>query len=75
MFRKFLDGLIFGSGFAVAFVFIAYVGLQVIIPAVVNSANKAPEFHNPKTAEVIEQEASTEPKLGSNTGLDRKSVV
>ena len=36
MFRKFLSGLVFGSGFAIAFVFIAYIGLQIIFPAVLN---------------------------------------
>ena len=59
MFNKFLSGLVFGSGFAIAFVLIAYLGLQVIIPAVINSANKAPEFSDSKSAEVIEQESSS----------------
>ena len=69
MFKKFLNGLVFGSGFAVAFVLIVYVGLQVIIPAVVNSSDKTPELHDPKTAEVIEQESSTEPEVSSNSGF------
>lgn len=70
MVKKFLDGLVFGSGFAIAFILIAYLGLQVIFPAVVNTSNNTPEFHEPKTAKVIEQEASTESKVVSNGGFN-----
>ncbi|MCG7567856.1 hypothetical protein MHM95_16410 [Pseudoalteromonas sp. CnMc7-15] len=63
MFKKFLSGLVFGSGFAIAFVFIAYLGLQVVIPAAINSSNKNPEFHDAKSAEVIEQETSIAPMM------------
>ncbi|NVK58386.1 MAG: hypothetical protein HWE26_22605 [Alteromonadaceae bacterium] len=59
MFNKFLSGLVFGSGFAIAFVLITYLGLQVILPAVINSSNKTPEFRDSKSAEVIDQESSS----------------
>ena len=66
MFNKFLSGLVFGSGFAIAFVFIAYLGLQVLLPAVINSSNKTPEFNDSKAAEVIEQEPPSTPKMTTN---------
>lgn len=69
MFKKFLNGLVFGSGFAIAFVFIAYVGLQLVIPAVVNNSNKSPEFTDAKSAEVIEQEQSAFPKQSADKGF------
>ena len=67
MLNKFLSGLVFGCGFAIAFVFIAYLGLQLILPAVINSSNKTPEFNDSKSAEVIEQESSSTPKMTTNS--------
>ncbi|EGM78975.1 hypothetical protein Rhein_0833 [Rheinheimera sp. A13L] len=69
MFRKFLSGLVFGFGFAIAFVFVAYVGLQLIIPAVINNSNKTPEFSDAKPAEVIEQESASHPRLGAESNF------
>lgn len=67
MFNKFLSGLVFGSGFAIAFVFITYLGLQVLLPAAINSSNKTPEFKDSKSAEVIEQEPSPTPQMATET--------
>lgn len=57
MFKKILNGLIFGSGFAIAFLAILYFGLQIIFPGVNSSSDRVPEFSsNAQKAEVIEQE-------------------
>ena len=56
MFKKFLNGLIFGSGFSIAFLAILYFGLQLIFPGVNGSSDRVPEFSNTQKAEVIEQE-------------------
>ena len=70
MFKKFLSGIVFGSGFAIAFVFICYLGLQVVIPTLVNRSNKAPEFNNEKSASVIEQETSSTPQVATDTDFN-----
>lgn len=70
MFKKFLSGLVFGSGFAIAFVFIAYIGLQVIFPAVLSSSDKTPEFNDSKSAGVIEQESSSMAQIAAGTSFE-----
>ena len=70
MFKKFLSGIVFGSGFAIAFVFICYLGLQVVIPTLVNRSSKAPEFNNEKSAAVIEQETSSTPQVATDTDFN-----
>lgn len=67
MFNKFLSGLLFGSGFALAFVLIAYVGLEVILPSAISSSDKTPEFHEFKSAEVIEQQSPLSPQVSTDT--------
>ncbi|MDN3652749.1 hypothetical protein QWY77_08220 [Thalassotalea ponticola] len=69
MFKKFLSGLVFGSGFSIAFLLIAYIGIQVLIPLVINSQNKSPEFQDSKSAEVIEQESSSNPQVSLDRGF------
>jgi len=69
VFKKFLNGLVFGSGFAIAFIFIAYVGLQILIPAVIKNSDKSPEFTDAISAEVIEQEQSGVPKQSADKGF------
>jgi hypothetical protein len=56
VFKKFINGLIFGSGFGIAFLAILYFGLQIILPGVNESSDRVPEFSNAQKAEVIEQE-------------------
>lgn len=56
----------FGCGFAIAFVLIAYFGLQVLLPVVLNSSHKTPEFSNSKSAEVIEQGSPYSPHMTTN---------
>ncbi|WP_413701982.1 hypothetical protein ACLKMH_10920 [Psychromonas sp. KJ10-10] len=70
MFKRFVNGIVFGSGFAIAFIFIAYIGLQVVIPTLINSSNKTPEFNNVKSAEVIEQDASSTLKMTTDTNFN-----
>jgi hypothetical protein len=50
--KKFLHGLVFGSGFGVAFVAIWIVGIWYVIPRVMETKFNEPEFDNPKVAEV-----------------------
>lgn len=70
MFKKFFSGIVFGSGFAIAFVFISYLGLQVVIPTLINSSNKTPEFNDAKSADVIEQETSSSPQEATDTDFN-----
>ena len=56
MLKKFLNGLIFGSGFAIAFLAMLYFGLQMIFPSVNDSSDRVPEFSNAQKVEVIKQE-------------------
>lgn len=59
MLRKFVDGLIFGAGFAVAFVVVWSVSMAYVIPQVVESAatrTKEPKFENPTEAQLAEKE-------------------
>jgi len=61
MFRKFIEGLVFGSGFAIALVVIWTIGMSLVVPRVITSfvpAGKAPEFHNPSEAKVVEPTSS-----------------
>jgi hypothetical protein len=52
MLKKFLNGLIFGTGFGIAFVIICVVGMTYLLPKTFEMAQKEPEFKNPKTAEI-----------------------
>ncbi len=61
VFKKFMHGFVFGSGFAIAFVVITYTGFAMIIPTMFNATSEAPAFKDAKTAKVIEQESSPAP--------------
>lgn len=58
MFKKFLNGLAFGSGFGIAFLIIWFVGMSYILPASIKTAydtsSKEIEFSNPHLAEIAE---------------------
>ena len=57
MLTRFLDGLVFGSGFAIAFVAIWTLAMSFVIPSVmerVATTTKQPEFNNPRDAQVAE---------------------
>lgn len=57
MLKRFLDGLIFGTGLAIAFVIVTTVGWYLVIPKILSSATvetKQPTFDNPKEAVVAE---------------------
>ena len=58
MFRKFLHGLIFGAGFGVAFAAVWIISLSYILPEVMESKYKEPDFNNPKVAEVVQPKES-----------------
>lgn len=53
MLKKLLDGLIFGTGLAVAFVIVSAIGLHFALPRILSSATmetSQPTFDNPKEA-------------------------
>lgn len=57
MLKKFIDGIIFGLGFAVAFVIIGSLGLAYVVPRMLESTvtkTKEPKFANPTEARVIQ---------------------
>ena len=62
MLKKFTDGLIFGSGFAVALIIILSLGIIFVLPKALDTLSpahpKAPEFKNPKPAEAFIPEPS-----------------
>ncbi len=53
MFKKFLQGLIFGSGFGIAFVTILIIGIYYIAPTIFRNEFKELEFTNPKEADGV----------------------
>lgn len=57
MLKKFLDGLVFGGGFAIAFVAIWTIGMLFVVPRMMESittSTKQPEFHNPTEAKIAD---------------------
>ncbi len=65
MLKKFLEGLVFGSGFALAFILIWAIGMSFVMPRLVTSfttETRQPEFKNPKEAEVAEPRPSMAPE-------------
>ena len=55
MLRKFLDGLVFGAGLAIAFVAVWSISMYFVIPrlmASVTTETKVPKFENPSDAQV-----------------------
>lgn len=66
MLKKFLDGLIFGSGVAIAFVVVWVIWMSIVIPRVITSfattETKQPVFENPREAKVAEPSPSITPE-------------
>ena len=65
MLKKFLDGLIFGTGFAIAFVIVCAIGLYFVMPSILTSATvetRQPTFDNPKEAVVAEPQPGMSPE-------------
>ena len=65
MLKKFLDGLVFGSGFAIAFVVVGAIGISFVMPRVFSSLTpetKQPEFANPREAKEAEPNAGIAPE-------------
>src|SRR5258708_10371242 len=59
--RKFLEGLIFGTGLAIAFVVVWIISMAFVIPRVMESAtthSTAPKFENPTDAQVAAPDPS-----------------
>ena len=57
MLKRFLNGIVFGSGFAIAFVLVGAVAMNYVLPRLITSAiteTKQPDFKNPKEVEVIQ---------------------
>jgi hypothetical protein len=64
--RRFLDGLIFGTGLAIAFVVVWSISMAYVIPRVMESAtthSTAPKFENPTDAQV----AAPDPSVAKST--------
>src|SRR5258708_30727060 len=64
--RKFLEGLIFGIGLAIAFVVVWSISMAFVIPRVMESAtthSTAPKFENPTDAQV----AAPDPSVAGST--------
>lgn len=65
MLRKFLDGLVFGAGFGIAFVLVWAIGMSYVMPRLVTSLTtetKQPGFENPREAKVAEPDPSIMPE-------------
>lgn len=66
MFKRFVDGLIFGAGFAIALVVVWTVGYMLLMPRLtayfVSQATQTrqPEFDNPREAKAVEPTPSIE---------------
>lgn len=77
MFNKFLQGLVYGSGFAIAFVVIWAIGLVYVLPAAIERSNKkTPDMSGASTESVVPITESTklnrEFKLHKDSEYDRK---
>jgi len=62
MLKRFLDGLVFGSGLAIAFVAIWTLAMWFVIPSMLESVattSKQPEFTNPQAARIAEPAPSS----------------
>ena len=65
MLKRFLDGLVFGSGFAIAFVAIWALAMSFVIPSMmerVATTTKQPEFNNPREAQVADPAPASTPE-------------
>lgn len=66
MLRKFIDGLAFGAGLAIAFVAVWSVSMYFVVPRMMESAiterTKTPKFDNPTDARVATPDPSAEKK-------------
>ena len=77
MFKKFLQGLVFGSGFAIAFVAIWTISISYVIPTAIDNASKMePDLSGAKTESVIPLTENSSPKrkfsLYNNPENERK---
>jgi hypothetical protein len=64
--KKFLEGLIFGTGLAIAFVVVWSISMAFVIPRIMESAtthSTAPKFENPTDAQV----AAPDPTVAGST--------
>ncbi len=66
MFKRFLDGLVFGAGFAIAFVAIWVLAMSFVVPRmmerVATTTTKQPEFNNPREAQVPDPAPASAPE-------------
>lgn len=64
MLKRFIDGLVFGTGLAIAFVMINAIGWYLVLPKILSSATvetRQPTFDNPKEAVVAEPQPGITP--------------
>lgn len=55
MFKRFLDGIVFGLGLGISFVVVCIASFVFVLPKVIESAQKEPNFVNPKIADVVDK--------------------
>ena len=59
MLKKFISGLVFGSGFGIAFFLIWALGVIYLLPKMLETSHKVPNFENPQVAEVAKANPSS----------------
>ena len=62
MLKKFINGLVFGTGFGIAFFVIWALGVGYLLPKMLETSHKVPTFENPRIAEVAKADSSLAPK-------------
>lgn len=65
MLKRFFNGMVFGSGFTIAFVLVGAVAMNYVLPRLVTSAiteTRQPEFNNPKEVEIAQPGSTSSPE-------------
>jgi len=58
MLKKFLDGLVFGTGFGIAFILVWVIGAVYLLPNITETTVNEPTFNDPQSAEIAEPDPS-----------------
>ena len=73
MLTRFLHGLVFGTGFAIAFVAVSIIGVTYLLPKTFEAAQKEPTFQNPRTADLAQPEPSLAPEASRDFSFFKDS--
>lgn len=73
MLKKFINGLIFGAGFAVAFIIICFIAVTYLLPKALETAQKEPKFKNPQVAEIAKVKPSITPSSSQDFSFFKNS--